>query len=97
MPGSCGIVKCSETSHNYRLVCQAGVGCIGTQESTFNKILGLSSLDHLRMVFEKYSERREGAKFEEDLESEFSGALLTGFTAICMLLFIIMFINYTCV
>jgi len=95
MPGSCGTVKCSETSHNYRLVCQAGVGCIGTQESTFNKILGLSSLDHLRMVFEKYSERREGAKFEEDLESEFSGALLTGFTAICM--FIITLIIYTCV
>ncbi|KAH3779428.1 annexin A13-like [Dreissena polymorpha] len=61
---------------------EAGVQSLGTDECAFNAVLGVSSFDHLRLVFKKYQELREGNTIEDDIKSEMSGTLQEGYLAI---------------
>ncbi|THD25992.1 Annexin [Fasciola hepatica] len=60
---------------------QAGEKMLGTDESTFNRILVAKSVPHVRAVIEAYGEVSK-KDFEQALKSEMSGDLLRSFLAI---------------
>uniref|UniRef100_A0A183AY30 Annexin n=1 Tax=Echinostoma caproni TaxID=27848 RepID=A0A183AY30_9TREM len=60
---------------------QAGEKQLGTDESTFNRILASKSPQHVRAVIEAYGEVSK-KDFEQALKSEMSGDLLRSFLAI---------------
>ena len=70
------------TNRHFGSCFQAGVQSLGTDECAFNAVLGVSSFDHLRLVFKKYQELREGNTIEDDIKSEMSGTLQEGYLAI---------------
>lgn len=59
----------------------SGEGRLGTEESTFYKILVHESFNQLRVVFEKYKEV-SGNTIEQALKHELSGEYLEGLLAI---------------
>ncbi|KAA0192185.1 Annexin [Fasciolopsis buskii] len=60
---------------------EAGEKQLGTDESTFNRILVSKSIPHVRAVIETYSEFSK-KDFEQALKSEMSGDLLRSFLAV---------------
>ncbi|TPP57288.1 Annexin [Fasciola gigantica] len=60
---------------------QAGEKMLGTDESTFNRILVAKSVPHVRAVIEAYGEVSK-KDFEQALKSEMSGDLLRSFLAV---------------
>ena len=69
------------TSYFIRLIF-TGEGKLGTDESTFNKIMAKNSQFQLMYIFYEYEKLHEHS-FEETLDNELSGALLDGYKAIC--------------
>ncbi len=59
----------------------AGVGRIGTDESTFNRVLCQRNLEHLKLVADEY-ERLSGHSLEKAIKKEFSGDIEDGLLAI---------------
>ena len=59
----------------------AGAGRVGTEESTFVRLLAAESPEQLAAVFDVY-QRQFNRTFEQTLESELSGDFLDGMLAI---------------
>jgi len=82
-----------ETSHpdraravtDAKLLYEAGAARLGTDESSFNRVLCAQSMPQLQLVFEEYH-RATGKSIEQAIKSEMSGDLQDGFLAIvaCM-------------
>lgn len=68
-----------------KLLYQAGSGRLGTDESTFNRIICAQNMEQLKLVFEEYH-KVTGKSIEQSIKSEMSGDLEKGFLAVvsCM-------------
>ncbi|XP_062540271.1 annexin B10-like isoform X2 [Armigeres subalbatus] len=64
-----------------KLLFQAGEGKLGTEESSFSKILTKSSFEQLELLFEEYKKLTQRA-FEQALKDELSGSYYEGLSAI---------------
>jgi annexin A7/11 len=75
----------SRAAADAKLLYQAGAARMGTDESSFNRVLCAQSMAQLQLVFEEYH-RATGKSIEQAVKSEMSGDLEDGFLAIvsCM-------------
>ena len=60
---------------------EAGVGCWGTDESAFNRVLCMRNYDQLKLVCKEY-ENLTGHTLEKDIKKEFSGDIEDGLVAL---------------
>lgn len=74
-------IDLNSARNDAQMLKDSGVGCFGTDESEFNRILCLRNYAQIRLIAEEY-EKMTGNSLEKDIKKEFSGDVEKGLVSV---------------